>query len=490
MIRQKCQVGCIGVVAAGVIGCAPYPKGPARVVDEGARCWAVRRADRCDYFQYLDSRGKVTSIAYDDDGDGREDVRIDLAAVAGEKRWPHYVILLDGVPFRVIDRLYDEGRFRLFHRPSKLISCFPSMTDAAFARMFTPGPAIGYEALWYDRARGRTSGGKLSYLAQTNASWQRQIDYRSAMIFDPVGYVSPGFLFKRELRGIETTFNRKRRATVIAYSVGTATVGTRKGEAGLVKCLQRVDELCEKLVYQRRGQCRITILADHGHNLTASKWFDVTQALRDAGFRVTDRLRKDNDVVCVPFGLVTYSALYTAEPAKVAAALTKHDPVEMAMYPNDDGAIVVCDRQGRATITKVDGGYVYRMNTGDPLQLEPIVAKLTEVGKVTDEGVIGDDALFAATVDHVYPDPLARIHLAFNGLVRHPADVIVTVKDGWFCGAKDLARSVTVASTHGSLNQVNSATFVMSTIRALPPGVRIDDVTTLLPEMMASKSGR
>lgn len=481
-----CSLLLVGLAA--IVGCTSYPQGPPRLIAEAVRAWP----DYPGYLQYLDPAGRVIALAYDDDRDGEPEVRIDLP----DDRGPHYLILLDGIPYRLVRQLYDQGHFRLFHRPTKLLSCFPSMTDLAFCRMFGIDGPKGYQALWYDRKRRKRSHGKWNYLTEKNAPWQKHIDYRAPMILDAIGYVTPGFLFRRERDGLDRLFKfkRGRTGTVIGYSVGTATIGTRKGEKGLVKCLKRIDALCEKLIYQHRGRCLITIAADHGHNLTASKYFQVSNALKQAGFKPSKRLKKPRDVVCIEFGLVTYSAIYTDQPEKVADALLERDPIELAIYPErpDGGWIVVRDRTGTARIGKTQRGYVYRIEKGDPLKLKPVIDRLTQSGKVTPAGEIDDRSLFVATVDHEFPDPLARIYRAFNGLAELPADIIVTLKDGWFCGAKDLARSVSVASTHGSLNQANSATFVMSMIRELPGAVRISELKDkdVLPEIMPTKSRR
>jgi len=478
-----------------VSGCAQFPAGPAKITDGEVRSWHVKRRDQYDYFQYLDRKGKIVGLGYDDNGDGRPEIRIDLLTVCPPGGCPHYVILLDGIPYQLVKELYDQGRFRLFYRPSKLISCFPSMTDLACCRMLGPEPPDGFEALWYDRTKGRLTGGKLNYISEKNAPWQKLIDYRAAMILDAVGYVKPGFLFSSELAGMERTFNRNDRGVSIGYSVGTATVGTRKGRDGIIKCLKKVDQLCEKLVYERRGRCRITMLADHGHNLTASKYFDVSKVLKEEGFKPVKKLKDPNDVVCIEFGLVTYSGIYTDQPDKVADALLKHDPVEFAIYrcavgSNNNRRIIVRDKVGSARIAKTEKGYIYEIEAGDPLKLKPIIDTLKTAGKVTAAGEIDDRSLFEATVDHEYPDPLARIYLAFNGLAKHPPDLIVTIKDGWFCGARDLAGSITVASTHGSLNQANSVTFLMSTVKELPEAVRLEDVKTLFPEIIPSQKRR
>jgi hypothetical protein len=61
-------------------------------------------------------------------------------------------------------------------------------------------------------------------------------------------------------------------------------------------------------------------------------------------------------------------------------------------------------------------------------------------------------------------------------MVQYPADLVITLNDGWFSGSGGFARSINVASTHGSLNRINSVTFVMSTTKPLPPAMRTVDV--------------
>ena len=480
----------LSAVLAGmllIVGCcAMSPKGAGDQSTEQFKCWKVKQSRLCDYYEYFNGEGRVIALGYDDDQDGMVEVRIDLQTVRSDPGCPHDVILLDGLPYVLVKELYDQGKFRLFYPPSKLITCFPSMTDLAYGDVFTPGELYAYEAVWYDRQQGKVCGGKGDYLAQKNAPWQRYLEYRAAMLLDAVGYLFPNYLFNKEMAGIEKAIDRKQTGTCLTYSVGTATVGTRKGREGLIKCLERVDELCQKLVYERRGRCQITLLADHGHNLAASEYFPISKALKDAAFKVTGKLKTDNDVVVVEFGLVTYSAVYTNRPERVADALIKRNPINLAIYPDsqEKNWIVVRSRDGAARITKTDKGYIYRAEKGDPLLLKGIIEKLTQAGKVTAAGEIDDRALFLATVDHEYPDPLARIYRAFNGLVKFPPDLIVTLKDGWFAGASDLAGSVSVESTHGALSGIQSVPFIMSTIEPLPPAIRTTELREVFPQIL------
>ncbi len=443
------------------------------------RAWKMHGSDRENYFQYLDSNGKIEALAFDDNRDNVPEVRVDFLTVGSDASVPHYVILLDGIPYDLVKQMYDEGYFRLFYQPSKMVSVFPSNTDVAYAELFMPGELLGFEASYYDRSTKKMSKGDDVYLKGLNEPWAKSVTYRAPMWLDPIGYVNPDMVFTHELLAIEKMIDKHPSGTAIGYFVGTANMGTRQGSQGFRKCLEKVDRLCEKVVYERRGRCRITILSDHGHNLTPSKYFDITGALKDCGFRVTDQLCTYGDVVCIQFGLLTCSALYTDEPATVAERLMNYRQLELAIYPQEiDGQrrIAVRDASGLAFIEKDGDRYRYVIVKGDPLKLKPILAQLRRSGKVDSRGTIDDRALFEATVNHEYPDPLARIWRAFDGMVKYPPDLVVTTQDGWFCGKPSFARTVNVASTHGSLNYLNSMTFVMSTMKPLPRAMRITDI--------------
>jgi len=465
-----------------ITGCSQFPSQPVATIDHNIRQWKVKSTNFPDYFQYLDKTGKIVSLGYDDNGDGRAEVRIDLRNICQDKKCPHYVILLDGIPYKLIEKYYNDGGFRLFYKPIKLISVFPSLTDTAFSEIFHVTPIRGFEAQYYDRQKGKLSDGDSVYLSGENAPWEKHINYRAPMWLDPIGYLYPNFVFNHELTAMEKLFEHKHSGTVIAYSVGSANTGTRYGAKQLIECLKRVDKLCEKIIYERRGRANITILADHGHNLTAGKYFDIKKALKNAGFNPTNKLKKPGDVICIEFGLVTCAEIYTNQPATVANTMLKYPQVNLAIYPlpnSNNSKIIVSNKTDKALISKTDKGYIYHPLKGDPLKLKPIIAKLKRIGKVYSDGAIDDKALFQATIDHIYPDPLARIWRAYHGLVKHPCDIILTIKDGWFCGKSSFARMVNIASTHGSLNWDNSVTFLLTTekLDPRPIAIRAKDVS-------------
>lgn len=447
--------------------------------------------------------GQDIVLDYDTDHDGRPDLRqwrapggrkyaLAHLTPAGEVTdrilpdeldpadCPHLLIALDGVPFELVDELYRAGHFRWFHPPARVIACHPAMTDLALADLFHCGPCRAYQARWFNRRANRVDSGNDAYLNATNSPWVAHVDYRCSFWWDVLVYLDPQTVFNHELHGILRTFRRTAAGTASAYSVGTAGLGTRGGRDAIRAYLRTIDRLCEQLICERHGRVKITLTADHGHNLVPNRRVSFNDLLRQCGYRPAKSLRGPRDVVTIEYGLVTYAELYTQDPVGVAACLLSHADVEFACYPADD-AVVVVSSSGRATIRARDGAWSYTAETGDPLRLAGIIADLGAAGHITPDGWIEDRALFEATVAHVYPDPLRRIWRAFCGLVENPPDLIVNLRDGACHGSKFFHTMIGEAtSTHGSLNRLSSTTFAMTTLRPLPSALRTEDVESAL----------
>ncbi len=391
---------------------------------------------------------------------------------------PHFIIALDGVPYQLVKNLYDQGWFRLFYPPTRMVSTFPAMTDLAFHRIFGGGEPVAYQAKHFDVKQNRMISGDEYYLSGQAADWSHKLAYRCSFKLDPIAYVMPQVIFDHELKGFMEAFRKaKSNETVIVYSVATAGLGTRGGRLAILKYLRTIDQLCEQIVYQRHGRVKITLLADHGHNMSGRGRVSFRHVLEKAGYHLTDKLVKPKDVVTVEYGLVTYAAYFTKDPAGVARALLTDPATTIACYPQGNAVVVQTIRGlARVRYRPSDNRYSYETQYGDPLQLKTIIKRLRQQGKVDSDGFIDDRAMLDATATHIYPDPLHRVWEAFHGLVKEPADLIVCLKDGWVHGSEFFNVMIGgAASTHGSLNQINSMTYVLTMLGKLPPIIRVDD---------------
>jgi len=486
----------LGAVIAAACWCAGCAWRPAQLAplaswpenDETVFALDADRDGRPDFWEYQRPDGRKQAIAYTLPGTPQPGPRIALDALPAYE-CPHLVIVLDGVPFEVVDELWQQGHFRLFYPPSRVVCCFPSMTDLALAEMFHTGPCLGYQAMYFDRRANRLSDGSAVYLSGRNSPWLARMSYRCSLWWDVKVYLDPQAVFDHEVNGLKRAFRAVETGEAYAYSVGSAGLATRGGRPAIVRYLLELDQLCEQIVYERHGRVKITLTADHGHNLVENRLVSFDRLLKAGGYRPAKSLRGPRDVVTITYGLVTYAEFCTRDPAGVAACLLQHEDAEFACYPAGE-EIIVCDRGGQARIARGPAGFVYDCCHGDPLDLADIVEALRREGQVTAAGEIDADALFRATVDHRYPDPLARVWGAFHDTVQNPPDLIVNLRDRVCHGSKFFGALVgKVSSTHGSLNRLNSTTFVMTMLGELPPALRSREVRPALETLRDRPAG-
>ena len=228
---------------------------------------------------------------------------------------------------------------------------------------------------------------------------------------------------------------------------------------------------------------KITMFADHGHNLTHGESIHLKEILEHAGFHVAEKLEEPNDVVIPEFGLITCASIDTTRPELVASTVVQIEGINLVMYKDGRDRVVVLNHSGKALISYRDGRYRYEILHGDPLRLGPIFENLRNANMLDADGYASDAALFSASSSHEYPDALARIWRAFHGLVENVPAVVLTTKDGWYCGKGKFDFFVDVASTHGSLNYSNSVTFAMSTAGELPEVLRLTDLRPALKDL-------
>jgi hypothetical protein len=463
--------------------CATYhpnwPEAPAqtRVNDSGAveRSYTSKSGSAAKYTQRLEN-GRVTALLFDDDGDGKVDETVSLTG--DHPDWPHFLIILDGVPFDVVQAMYQEGHFRLFPPPARVASVFPAMTDVALSCMFHTKPCSASEALFFDRRKNRLSDGNTVYLRGENAPWIPHVDYAAPQRVAIGTYLNPSSVFAEEMTSIDDLLSKSLGPQAAAYSIGTAGLGTRGGEPAIRVYLADVEKLCERITHDRRGRVRFSITADHGQTLRRCDLVSFDKVLSEAGLRKTSSIKTPDDVVVVAYGLITCVMMYTDRPAAVATALVGHPAVDLVTYRSGD-SVIVRNAEQSAAIRKQGAGYVYDASRGDPLHLSPIIEQLRAQGAVDAEGVISDRPLMQATAAHQYPDPLSRLWSCFDGLVTKQADVIASLKPEACHGSKLFHVVVApVASTHGGLDYLGSVTFLLDNSRStpLPEILRVDDV--------------
>jgi hypothetical protein len=456
---------------------------PERPTSQNSRgiFYNVHHHSAPDFALLKDDSGRIDSVAYDDAGDGHFNRVYRLSDYRNEDV-PHLIVLLDSIPYWAVADRWGRGEFRCFDRPQKVIPVFPSLTELCFSRLLGAPPLPGIVDDYYDRDSMITRNAFWDrVMGHYREPWERRLHYAASGYESGLTYLRPREWFAAELARAKKAFDDSPDRVTLVYFVSASAMVSRFGRAGLDEVLDGANRLCTQVLYERQGAVKITMMADHGHNLMATKNISLEPALRTAGFNPTNQLMQPKDVVLELQGLVTYIGIRTNRPAEVARAVLACPQVELAFYM-DGPAVIVRNKHGSAAVECRDHKTRYRSIDADPLDYQPVIAALRAGGKCDTDGYVSDDDWLAATVDHPYPDAPRRLWDALHGTVWHPPEVMITTRDGWCAGRKNIEFFIKMASTHGSLNQINSATFVMTmTGRAKGPMRTKDIMGTIEP---------
>jgi hypothetical protein len=446
-----------------------FPAGPISV-DDGVRAYDVDGNGRIDYRIAPGESGRLDLLEYDDDEDGIADRVYRLSDYAPDSV-PHLIVLFDSIPFAPAVARSQEQGWTWFDPPVKVIPPFPTMSPVIFSCLLGAPPQAGAINQYYDRAAGRRVNRIFERATGDSNPWERRLHYRLKYWQNGLAFLNPRPWFAAELALAKPAFDASPDRVTIVYFASTACMISTYGEQGLAECLDGLERLCMQVLYERRGAVKISVVADHGHTLCPGTRIDVPGMLRSAGFRPTDRLREDTDVVVEQDGLVNYAGVHTIRPAEVARALAARDEIELAMYLHGE-RVIVRSAKGAAAVERRGGLYRYLPIDYDVLDLDPVVQSLHAAGKADAEGWASHEDWFNATMDHRWPDAPSRVWGAFHGIVVNTPDVMMVTRRGYYTGLPSMDRFVDMASTHGGLDQDDSATVLLTMTGRGPAGKR------------------
>lgn len=420
----------------------------------------VNNNGRADFALQADADNRTATLAYAPEEDGRYNRLYRINDYEADSV-PHLIILLDSIPYQCVLDFYTAGHFSWFPTPQKVIAPFPTLSAVIFNQILQAPPLAGTNNYFYDQRTKRICNRFWDAATGGKSTWQRYLHYDADYMREGLGFVNTKKTFHRELESIKQALDQSPDRVTLVYVVSSAAMVCKFGRQGVDDCLREVERLCLQLLWERQGALKISILADHGHNLMPSQFVSIKNILSEAGFAVRDKIQSDTDIVIDTEGLVTYVGIHTQHPAAVADVLLQKPQMQLALYMEGE-RVIVRDSRGSAAIEKKGGKLRYVARGRDVLNYQPVVTLLTMSGKADAEGFASPEDWFAATVDHEWPNAPPRIWDAFHGIVICPSDLMITLKDGYISGYPVFRAFIDMASSHGGLNQVNSATFLLS----------------------------
>ena len=386
------------------------------------------------------------------------------------KRPRRLLLCLDGVPHKLIEEAKGRGLFDGFGPPTRLLSPFPTMTNVALSAMFGASPPAGYESLYFDRSAGELRGGIRKYIGRRTpdkipSSYMDDLDYQEPLMFEFLIYVAPEKVWRTDMQRFREKFRAAPQTRdYFAFLKATDGLLHTQGPDRLSVALESLDKILREIQGYCGRETEIVMFSDHGMNLEENRRADLKSTMAQRGFQV----------VIPAFGLCSYAAVYCRDDQRIpemAGALAEITGVDFAVYKDGNEVVVESDR-GRARIEfqPASNSYQYSSVSGDPLELGGFQS-----------GFVSDQEWLEATAGHRYPDAVANIYKSlFTSRVKHTADILVSLKDGYYYGWSPFGRFVRLAATHGNALQSSSNAFLMSTHRELPPYVRADDAKALL----------
>ncbi len=419
------------------------------------------------------------------------------------------LLCLDGVPHAVILKAKERGLFDGFGSPTRLLSPFPTMTNIALSAMLGGTPPAGYESLYFDREARELRGGISKYIGRRSpekfpASYMESLDYQEPLAFEFLVYVAPERVWRADMRRFRERFLAAPNGRdYFAFLKGTDGLLHIRGAAKLDVALESLDKILNEIQSVCGRETEIVLFSDHGMNLQKNLRVSLKTHLERRGFNFASGLTgaQPKSLTVPAFGLCGYAALYCGDvdaAPDIAAGLIELEGVDFSLYADGPHAVIVTGPNGSARIERrvsenvegangggsnLNGGISFRYlpRVGDPLQLRGIQERLASEGKLDAHGFAEDDVWRDTTANHVYPDVLSNLYTSLHtSRVRHTADVLVSLKDGYYYGWSPFARMVPLAATHGNALRPSSNAFLMSTHRDLPAYVRADDAQPLL----------
>jgi len=235
----------------------------------------------------------------------------------------HIVICVDGVGISTISKMRGEGHFKMFHSPSRMISTYPSLTNAALSKILEPAGARmtgGYEDHFFDTQSNRIRGGILDRFRSgrfVRGTFRELFDYHPSAIKSGLGYAAPPVSTYLEslsdLIRLRQKARNSRQPVFFAYTGATDSLAHLGGETLLRSFLKNLDETIEDIARESDTPVTVTIFSDHGNDFRQYRRVALKEPLRQAGFKFESKIKDDQSLVLPQFGLVGSAVLFTRE---------------------------------------------------------------------------------------------------------------------------------------------------------------------------------
>ena len=444
--------------------------------------WQVVLVDRMDsnqdgqldQWRLKDRQSGETIIENDTNFDGRVDRiqwgnpdgrAVDLSdTVTMDTNRRKLIVCLDGVPYEDMAYLWDQGYFREFARPCKLISVFPSLSDVAITSVLHTAPVPGYENLYFDIAKNRMGGGAFSTVSKVRMPYLDALDYDEPGIFKGLAYILPLKTYYADLGRFPKRLAEREFLTFKSHVCSTDAICHVLTREAFLNYMVETDRMLREIFIRYNGNLDFLVFSDHGNSHVTNHRVDLDGYLAPFGFRIESSIRDEWSVAIPKFGLVGAMPVYSQSQntKRLSQILADSEAVDFVAYL-EDGKVRLLSSKGEALIRSSSEGNRLRYEAlkGDPLDLKPIIAQMTQQGVIESNGYASREDWFSYTAEHEYADAVNALYSGVTNHVTNRASLIVSFKDGYHYGSAFFNSLVTMHSTHGNLRKSSMTGFYM-----------------------------
>lgn len=393
------------------------------------------------------------------------------------------IVLLDAIPYEAVERITNpsSGETALFQDlkgPVPMVSTFPSGTNVAIPALLAPfgvGVSPGYENRHYDWAGNKVRGGGVVSYYRIEFPWRGFFDVtRTGIAVGGLNALNPVRGSIEQLREGIDGFVACEEDLYTIYVGETDLVMHFSGPEAVRPIFDALETMLREVRQEHPDRpFDVVILSDHGveggEPLKNVREL-VLKALKKAGYRCKKKLKRPDDVVLTPYGLVSNLEAYTRDEKKphVAEVLAQVPGIDLCVFETDAGWMIV-STDGKAVFrrhsTQKGTCWAYEPLSGDPLNYLPWIDAFSQRTGMTID-CLPDEAWFEASAGCEYPDAFFRLEQAF-ALVENPASVACSLSRGYMYGARMTDYGSKIASgplrwTHGALHREATLGFLMS----------------------------
>jgi len=394
------------------------------------------------------------------------------------------VIVLDGVSKDNFDYYYHNGflpnisNYFQQQNTGSVISTFPALTGPAHCSFLGLEHPSGYEALRFIKDQNKLENTYprnifLRDILGINIpqSIALNYDYSKDTLRHLLTFMNPESSIRKDSHHIKCKILESQQDQNSIWFLGTDELTHRRGLSGLLYALQEIDQTFKEIMKELKPR-EVLLFSDHGNHARDERLerSNLEDNIKNAGFNLSNNLFYERDVVMPSFGMISFAAVYTNKKniPELATVLLENDKVDFISYLNEN-QIIVKNKKGKSHLkTKYEfieerPKFKYNLIEGeDPLHYQQIFQVLCQQGLADLDGFVDEKTLFLATKDHYYPNALPRLQGAFFQN-KSPGDILISLKNGYYNGKKNLEKIIDIYSTHGNLTASSSTGFSLYT---------------------------